>query len=212
MANDPKDTQNEDELGPDSTSDMEAEAANGESQSDQQSDEQASSEPNAEEQDSAAQDEPATLEDQVSDLEDQLAAAKDQALRAAAEMQNVRRRAEQDVEKAHKFGMEKLCSELLTVVDNLERAQQEAAGVDDEALKPVLEGIELTHKSFLDVLAKFNLEAVDPAGEPFDPQLHQAMTMVENPDCEPNTVMDVMQKGFTLHGRLLRPAMVVVSK
>jgi molecular chaperone GrpE len=70
----------------------------------------------------------------------------------------------------------------------------------------------LTLKSLLDALKKYNIEAVNPAGEPFDPQLHQAMTMVENPDLEPNTVMDVMQKGYTLNGRLIRPAMVIVSK
>ncbi len=153
----------------------------------------------------------AALQAEVESLNQQLADAKDQALRAAAEAQNVRRRAEKDVENAHKFGMEKFCRELLAVVDNLERAQDQISA-DDETLKPLLEGIELTQKSFIDVLAKFSLERVDPVGEPFDPQLHQAMTMVENPDMEPNTVMDVMQKGYTLHGRLLRPAMVVVSK
>lgn len=153
----------------------------------------------------------AALQAEVESLTQQLADAKDQALRAAAEAQNVRRRAEKDVESAHKFGMEKFCRELLAVVDNLERAQDQIS-TDDETLKPFLEGIELTQKSFIDVLAKFKLDQVDPVGEPFDPQLHQAMTMVENPDMEANTVMDVMQKGYTLHGRLLRPAMVVVSK
>lgn len=153
----------------------------------------------------------AALQAEVESLNHQLLDAKDQALRAAAEAQNVRRRAEKDVENAHKFGMEKFCRELLAVVDNLERAQDQVS-TDDETLKPLLEGIELTQKSFIDVLAKFNLERLDPVGEPFDPQLHQAMTMVENPDMEANTVMDVMQKGYTLHGRLLRPAMVVVSK
>ena len=153
----------------------------------------------------------AALQAEVESLNQQLLDAKDQALRAAAEAQNVRRRAEKDVENAHKFGLEKFCRELLAVVDNLERAQDQV-NTDDETLKPLLEGIELTQKSFIDVLAKFNLERVDPVGEPFDPQLHQAMAMVENPDMEANTVMDVMQKGYTLHGRLLRPAMVVVSK
>ncbi len=151
------------------------------------------------------------LQAEIASLQEQLADSQEQVMRAAAEAQNVRRRAEKDVENAHKFGLEKFCSELLVVVDNLERAQEQA-DKDDEALRPLIEGIELTHKSFLDVLAKFSLERVDPVGEPFDPQLHQAMTMVENPDSEPNTVLDVMQKGYTLHGRLLRPAMVVVSK
>ncbi len=144
-------------------------------------------------------------------LQQELADAREQALRAQAELLNVRRRAEQDVEKAHKFGQEKLIGELLPVVDNLERA---LASIDtsDEAFKPVIEGIELTHKSFLDTLARYQVEVIAPHGEPFNPQLHQAMTMVDNPDVEPNTVIDVFQKGYTLHGRLVRPAMVVVSK
>ena len=153
----------------------------------------------------------AALEAEIESLNQQLSDARDQALRAAAEAQNVRRRAEKDVENAHKFGMEKFCAELLQVVDNLERAQDQADR-DSEVVKPLLEGVELTHKSFIDVLSKFKLERLDPVGEPFDPQLHQAMTMIESPDSEPNTVLDVMQKGYTLHGRLLRPAMVVVSK
>ena len=97
------------------------------------------------------------------------------------------------------------------VVDNLERAI-ESASVDNEAVKSLVEGIELTHKSFIDVLKKFSVEQHDPVGEPFDPQLHQAMSMVENPDVEPNTVLSVMQKGYSLNGRLIRPAMVMVSK
>jgi molecular chaperone GrpE len=82
----------------------------------------------------------------------------------------------------------------------------------DQSLQPIVEGIELTLKSFSDVLAKYNIEAVEPMGEPFDPQLHQAMSMVPNPEVEPNTVIAVMQKGYTLNGRLIRPAMVIVSK
>ena len=153
----------------------------------------------------------AQLQQQVEELTAQVAEGKDQALRAQAEAQNIRRRSEKDVANAHKFALEKFCNALLPVVDNLERAQQ----VDDasnEALKSLLEGVELTYKSFIEVLSKFSLELVDPAGEPFDPQLHQAITTIENPDVEPNTVLDVMQKGYTLSGRLIRPAMVVVSK
>jgi molecular chaperone GrpE len=121
------------------------------------------------------------------------------------------RRAEQDVEKARKFALERFCSELLPVVDNLERALESAAG-DHEIVKPIAEGVQLTLKSFQDALKKFQIEAVDPVGEPFDPQLHQAMSLVENKDVEPNTVIAVMQKGYTLNGRLVRPAMVMVSK
>lgn len=151
------------------------------------------------------------LSQKIESLEQELVSAKDQALRTAAEAQNVKRRAEQEVEKARKFALEKFSSGLLEVVDNLERAMS-SADRDSEALAPILEGIDLTYKSFIDTLAKFQVEQIDPMGEPFDPQFHQAMTMVPNPDMEPNTVMDVMQKGYTLNGRLLRPAMVVVSK
>lgn len=152
-----------------------------------------------------------TLEEQIAQLEEELVGAKDAALRAQAEAQNAGRRAEQDVEKARKFALERFAGELLPVVDNLERALESAAG-DDEAVKPIAEGVELTLKSFVDALGKFNVEVVSPEGEPFDPNLHQAMSMVENPDVEPNTVIAVMQKGYTLNGRLIRPAMVMVSK
>lgn len=140
-----------------------------------------------------------------------IADLKDQMLRMQAEMQNVRRRAEADVEKAHKFGLEKFAVEMLTVVDNLERALA-AATADDEATQSIREGVEMTLSGLLASLAKFSVEAVDPQGETFNPELHQAMTMVESADAEPNTVINVMQKGYVLHGRLLRPAMVVVSK
>ena len=135
---------------------------------------------------------------------------KDQMLRTHAEAQNVRRRAEQDVEKAHKFGVEKFANEMLPIVDSLERAI-EAFG-DDEALQPMREGVEMTMKMFLSGLEKFKMEQVNPLGETFDPALHQAMSMVDARDAEPNSVIAVMQKGYTLHGRLVRPAMVVVAK
>ena len=152
-----------------------------------------------------------SLERQIDVLQEDLERARDMALRAQADAQNVKRRAEQDVEKARKFALERFCSELLPVVDNLERALDAAAG-GDEAVKPIAEGVELTLKSFHDALRKFQIEPIDPAGEPFDPNLHQAMSMIENPDAEPNTVLAVMQKGYTLNGRLVRPAMVMVSK
>ena len=152
-----------------------------------------------------------TLEETIAQLHEEVAAAKDMAIRAQADAQNVKRRAEQDIEKARKFALERFCSELLPVADNLERALESTAG-DDEIVKPIAEGVQLTLKSFYDALKKFNIEALDPQGEPFDPQLHQAMTMVENNEVEPNTVIAVMQKGYTLNGRLVRPAMVMVSK
>jgi molecular chaperone GrpE len=143
-------------------------------------------------------------------LQQQVANASDNVLRIQAEMQNMRRRAERDVENAHKFALDKFSADLLPVVDNLERALA-AINAEDDSQKSIAEGIELTLKSFLDVLVRFKIEAVDPAGQPFDANLHQAVSMVPNPDMEPNTVMDVFQKGYTLNGRLIRPAMVVVS-
>ena len=154
---------------------------------------------------------PESPEEVIARLEDAVSSAHDEALRAQAEAQNTIRRAEQDVEKARKFALERFCNELLPVVDNLERALEAAEG-EEEILKPIAEGVELTLKSFLDALQKFSIEPVSPQGEPFDPQLHQAMTMVENGEVEPNTVIAVMQKGYTLNGRLVRPAMVMVSK
>jgi len=152
-----------------------------------------------------------SLEEVVAQLHEEVAAAKDAAMRAQADAQNRMRRAEQDVEKARKFALEQFARELLPVVDNLERSVEAAVG-DDEAIKAIAEGVDLTLKSLLGALEKSNIEAVDPQGEPFDPNLHQAMSMVENAEVEPNSVIAVMQKGYTLNGRLLRPAMVIVSK
>ena len=152
-----------------------------------------------------------TLDEMVSQLQEDVLAARDAALRAQADAQNVKRRAEQDVEKARKFALERFSGDLLPVLDSLERALEASSG-GDEAARSITEGVELTLKSLLDVMKKYHVEPVDPMGEPFDPQLHQAMSMVENPDVEPNTVTAVMQKGYTLNGRLIRPAMVMVSK
>ena len=140
----------------------------------------------------------------------EVARLKDQMLREQADMQNLRKRLQRDVEQARKFALEKFVGDLLPVLDNLERAIQ-AAG-DDEIIKPFKEGVELTSKQFLDVLSKYNVQQLNPIGEPFDPQYHEAVTMVPNPSMEPNSVMDVMQKGYILNDRLLRAAMVVVTR
>ncbi|MDR9438456.1 MAG: nucleotide exchange factor GrpE [Halomonas sp.] len=145
----------------------------------------------------------------VEELEQSVADAKEQALRAAAEAQNVRRRAEQEAEKSRKFALEKFVKELLPVVDSLEKALET---MQDGASEAHREGVSMTLKMQQDVLAKFGVEEVEPHGEPFDPQYHEAMAMVPNPEMEPNTVMEVMQKGYLLNGRLVRPAMVVVSQ
>ena len=128
---------------------------------------------------------------ELAKLQEELIAAKDQSLRTQAEMQNLRRRSEREVENAHKYALEKFVG---------------------ESLKVLTEGVELTLKSFQDVLVRYKVEPVDPKGQPFDPEFHQAMSMLEMPEEVPNTVVDVFQKGYTLNGRLVRPAMVVVAK
>jgi len=155
-----------------------------------------------------------TLESVQAELEVALVKVDEQqadVLRAQAEAQNIRRRSEQDVAKAHKFGQEKLMTEVVSLLDNLGRAI-EAGSADGASLKGLLEGVEMSQKMLLDGLQKFNVTQLDPHGEPFNPELHEAMTAVPNPDLEPNTVMEVFQKGYTLNGRLVRPAIVVVSK
>ena len=136
---------------------------------------------------------------------------KDSVIRAKAEVDNIRRRAAQDVEKARKFALEKFAGEMLTTVDNLERALQ-SIDKNDESKKGVIEGVELTLQGFIASLDKFGVKAVDPQDQPFNPEFHQAMSMQEVPDVAPNTVIAVMQKGYELNGRLIRPAMVMVSK
>ena len=140
----------------------------------------------------------------------QVATLKDQVLRAMAEMENIKRRAARDVEHAHKFAVEKLIGELFPVIDSLEKAVETAGAT--EGAEAIAEGVELSLKLFVDTLAKSGVEQIDPLGEPFDPQVHEAMTMVPNPDAEPNSVMDVMQKGYVLNGRLVRAAKVIVVK
>jgi molecular chaperone GrpE len=153
----------------------------------------------------------AEAEAEIVALREQLVAAEDRALRVQAEAQNMIRRAERDVENARKFALERFVGALLPVIDNLERAQA-AMGEPTDEIRPLLEGVQLTHRSFLDVMQKFEVAVVDPAGEVFNPELHQAMSMIESPDAAPNSVVAVMQKGYTLNGRLVRPAMVVVAK
>ena len=151
----------------------------------------------------------------IAELEQQLEASRkterEAMLCAHAEIENIRRRTEQDIEKAHKFALEKFSNELLPVIDNLERAI-EAADRDNEESKAMLEGLDLTLKTFLDAVSKFGIEPVDAANVPFNPEVHQAMTMIESPDHSAGQVINVMQKGYTLNNRLLRPAMVIVSK
>lgn len=131
-------------------------------------------------------------------------------LRTQAELENLRKRAARDLENAHKFALEKFATELLAVRDSLEMGI-DAAQAETDPVK-LKEGSELTLKMLAQVMEKFDIEQIDPAGEKFDPELHQAMTAQENAEVEPNTVIAVMQKGYRLSGRLIRPAMVMVSK
>ena len=136
---------------------------------------------------------------------------KEALIRSQADLQNVRRRAERDVENAHKYAVEKFVKDLLAVLDSMDRALELAETTEgfDAAM---LEGTQMTHKLLLDTAAKHGVEPINPVGEAFDPQEHQAMSMVESADHEPNTVMAVMQKGYKLEGRVIRAAMVMVTK
>jgi molecular chaperone GrpE len=133
---------------------------------------------------------------------------RDLALRAEAEMQNVQRRTLREVESAHKFGAEKFVQNILPVADSLEKAMDSTG----DSVDAIAEGVRLCHKLMVDTLTKEGVEITDPVGEPFDPNEHQAMSMVENLDMEPNSVLAVVQKGCKLNGRLVRPAMVMVTK
>lgn len=138
---------------------------------------------------------------------------KDQLLRSAAETENIRRRTTREKENAHKFALEKFVDGLLPVLDSFDKAVE--AGAGDETgggADAVLEGVRLSNKLFVDTLQRFGVERIDPHGEPFDPQKHEAIGMVDAPDAEPNSVINVLQAGYELNGRLVRAAMVMVSK
>ena len=152
----------------------------------------------------------------INELETYIAEAdkreQDNQLRAQAEIQNMRRRAEQEVEKAHKFALEKFSKELLTVVDNLERGLAALdKAVSDETTQALVDGVEMTHKEFISTLAKFGVQAVGVVGEVFNPELHQAISMQPAEGIDANHISQVLQKGYTLQGRVLRPAMVMVA-
>ncbi|MDM2738522.1 nucleotide exchange factor GrpE [Citrobacter sp. Cu096] len=154
-------------------------------------------------------------DEKIANLEAQLAEAetreRDSVLRIKAEMENLRRRTELDVEKAHKFALEKFVNELLPVLDSLDRAL-EVADKNNDAMAAMVEGIELTRKSMLDVVAKFGVQVVADIDVPMDPNVHQAIAMVESDDVAAGNVLMVMQKGYTLNGRTIRAAMVSVAK
>lgn len=143
-------------------------------------------------------------------LEQKAEGFREQALRAQAEAENTRRRAARDVENAHKFALEKFTAELLPVLDSLEKAVEVASQA--QGAESIAEGVELSLKLFLSVLQKQGIEQLDPDGEPFDPQVHEAVAMVPSADAQPNSVIEVMQRGYVLNGRVVRAAKVVVAR
>ena len=151
----------------------------------------------------------------VQELEAQLAetAKKEQdlLLRTRAEIDNIRRRTEQDIEKAHKFALEKFAKDILNTIDNLERALATPANIEDESVKALFDGVELTLKELLATVARFGVEPVGVVGEVFNPDLHQAISMQPMEGFETNQITTVLQKGYLLNGRVIRPAMVMVA-
>ena len=152
-----------------------------------------------------------SLQQQLEAAQQQAAANLDKALRVQAEMENLKRRVQKDLDDERKYGLAKIAKELLSVVDSLELGIQAATSDLPEVVK-LREGSELTVKQFEAVFSKFNIEAIDPTGQPFNPELHQAMVMQPSSTVEPGSVINTFQKGYVLNGRLLRPAMVVVAK
>ena len=158
------------------------------------------------------------VDDENESLEEQLQQAQatikdywDQVVRMRAEVENNRKRAERDVENAHKYALKNFVDSLLPVIDSMEMGQT-AANAENATLESIREGSELTMTMFAQVLERSGLQQINPLGEKFDPEKHQAISMVEVPDAKPNSVIEVMQKGFSLNDRLIRPAMVVVAK
>lgn len=154
----------------------------------------------------------AALKQELERAQASAAESQDKFLRAKAETENIRRRAETDVANARKFGIEAFASELLAVRDSLELAKGVDLSQGGDVAKKMVEGLDLTLKLFDAAFQKFALTLIDPMGEKFDPERHQAMTMLETDDVPPNHVVKVVQKGYLLNNRLLRPAMVVVAK
>jgi len=148
---------------------------------------------------------------QIDELKEAKAQAEDKLIRSHAEMENLRRRHQKELENAHKYSVEKFANELLAVIDSLEMGLQ-AANQDDADIEKIKEGSKLTLKMFTQMFEKFDIEMVNPEGEKFDPDFHQAMAMQPTKGFKPNMVVAVMQKGYKIAGRLLRPAMVMVSK
>lgn len=152
------------------------------------------------------------LEEQLKNqIEESANKEQDILLRSRAEIENLRRRTEQDVEKAHKFALEKFSKDILNTIDNLERALATPANKEDESVKALFDGVELTLKELVSTVGRFGVEAVGVVGEAFNPDLHQAISMQPAEGFESNQISVVLQKGYTLNGRVIRPAMVMVA-
>ena len=150
------------------------------------------------------------LQGQLEKLQEQSKVSLDKVVRAQAEMENLRKRAARDVENAHKYALEKFTDELLPIMDSLELGL--SASVKAKNLDNLCKGMELTLEMFNTVMEKFGITMIEPKGEKFDPELHDAVSMQETDDSNSGIIIEVMQKGYTLNGRLIRPAMVVVAK
>ena len=158
----------------------------------------------------SSENEEVTLETQLEEAKAKADDNWDQLMRTRAEMENIRRRSERELANAHKYALEKFAVELLPVIDSMEMGV--AAAMDENAdVSKLREGTEMTLKMFEAAIEKFGIKSVHPHGEAFNPEHHQAMTMIDSQEHEPNTIIDVMQKGYLLNERLVRPAMVVVS-
>jgi molecular chaperone GrpE len=161
--------------------------------------------------DTAAPDEAASLRQQLAEAQARAAENWDKALRAVAELENVRRRVEREAAQLQKYALERVLGDLIGVYDSLELALKAVAQETEETRKH-LEGLQLTHRQLWQTLERYGVTALDPQGQPFNPELHEAVSTAESAELPPNHVVSVMQKGYRLHERLLRPAMVVVSR
>lgn len=176
-----------------------------------------SQEQNAEQEEAQAKEEDpqvtiAALKSQLEVLAKQALSDKEKMLRAVAEADNSRKRAEADVERERKYALEKFVKALIPVVDSLDMALEAGKSKAENAEDAMVQGVEATLRLFLKELSSFGVERINPVGEPFDPNVHQAISMVPSKDVKPNCIVSVMQKGFILNGRVVRPAMVMVAR
>ena len=158
----------------------------------------------------ATTDQVAGLLQEIERLKMEVQESSDKAVRATAELDNIRKRTSRDIENAHKYALERFVSELLPVLDSMELGINASQSAED--IESLREGMDLTLKMLFDRMGKFGVKTIDPAGEKFDPEWHEAVSMQELEGSEPGQVVTVMQKGYELNGRLVRPAMVVVAK